>query len=406
MRSYAIEVVAVTEPAIELAGITRSYPVRQGGQNRSYPALDGIDLVVERGELFGLVGPNGSGKTTLAKILSGILRPDGGRGTVNGHDLIGGRRQIQASTTLIKSGGWTGMLHHSTLRNNLRDYGLLAGVDPGVVADRTDGMLKLLELEDKAGELPWHLSAGQRQKLCLAMAGMVRTPLIILDEPTTHLDPLATQDARWFIRRILNEERGQTVLLATHYLDEAEVLCHRVAFLDRGRVVACGTPAELAARAHPGAILELGVGGWASPPDDALTAIAGIRQVRSRLEDPSAGRWRVRVYHDGGSANPTSAILAKLFRKGPGCGGCAPSNRRCTTLTMRWWGGRSRGERRRTAHPRRLELSMAVHAQLPDAGAAPLGPLPFELRPRPVDGAHQLRGLHGDGELPGGGSRA
>jgi len=306
----------VTDLAIELAGITRSYPVRQGGQCRSYPALEGIDLAVERGELFGLVGPNGSGKTTLAKILSGLLRPDGGRGTVNGHDLIGGRRQIQASTTLIKSGGWTGLLHHSTLRNNVRDYGLLAGVDPRAVADRIDTMLRLLELEDKAGELPWHLSAGQRQKLCLAMAGMVRTPLVILDEPTTHLDPLAAQDARWFIRRILNEERGQTILLATHYLDEAEALCDRVAFLDRGRVVACGTPAELAARAHPGAILELGLGGCASRPDDALTAIAGVHGVRSRLEEPASGRWRVRVYHDGGSANPTSAVLAKLASEG------------------------------------------------------------------------------------------
>jgi ABC-2 type transport system ATP-binding protein len=306
----------VSDRVIALAGITRSYPSLQGGKRLRLTALDGIDLVVEQGELFGLVGPNGSGKTTLAKILSGMLCPHAGRGTVNGHDLIAGRRQIQASTTLIKSGGWTGMLHHSTLRDNIRDYGLLAGVAPRTVAQRTEGMLRLLELEDKAGALPWHLSAGQRQKLCLAMAGMVRTPLVILDEPTTHLDPLATQDVRWFIRHILNQERGQTVLLATHYLDEAEALCDRVAFLDRGRVIACGTPAELAARAHPGAILELALQGRASPLDDALSAIVGVREVRSRLDDPSGGRWRIRVYHDGGAANPTSAVLAKLSSEG------------------------------------------------------------------------------------------
>lgn len=300
--------------AIEAQGLVKSFPAKRGagGPRPRHTAVDGVSLTIRQGEFLGLVGANGAGKTTLIKILTGILAPDCGLARVNGFDLATARREVKASSTLIKSGGWTGLLYQTSVLNNIRFYGRLAGLPGPLIERRALEILDVLDLAAKCGELPWYLSAGQRQKACLAMMAIVITPVVFLDEPTAHLDPAAAANVRRFLREVMNRERGQTVFMSTHYLDEAELLCDRVAILDRGRVVACGTPAKLRAAARSGEVLEISVERCSPPAVEALGRLPGVLHVNHRVEDPVMGRYLLRVHARPGGENPTPAVLASL----------------------------------------------------------------------------------------------
>jgi ABC-2 type transport system ATP-binding protein len=206
-------------------------------------AVDGLSFTVESGEVFGLLGPNGAGKTTTVETLEGFRRPDAGRARVLGRDPVSERSALAPSIGLmLQEGGlYPGIRPLEALRLFAAYYD-----DP----DDPDALLDLVGLRASAGTMVRRLSGGQRQRLSLALAVVGRPRVVFLDEPTAGMDP----HARLTTWEVVNglRERGTTVLLTTHAMDEAERLCDRVAIIDAGHLVALGSPDELTAGAGGG----------------------------------------------------------------------------------------------------------------------------------------------------------
>src|SRR6476659_301049 len=205
-------------------------------------AVDGVSFSVRHGEFFGILGPNGAGKTTTLEMVEGIREPDAGRVSVLGESpwprnprlLPRLGVQLQASAFFDKL----------TAREQIRSFGSLYGVP----ASRADEMLEVVGLTDKADTRDEKLSGGQRQRLSIACALVHEPEVVFLDEPTAALDPQARRNL-WDLLRLI-QQRGTTVVYTTHYLDEAEALCDRVAIMDAGRVLALDTPAALVRELH------------------------------------------------------------------------------------------------------------------------------------------------------------
>ncbi|MFB3882715.1 MAG: ABC transporter ATP-binding protein [Armatimonadota bacterium] len=214
---------------------------------RQVVALHDVSLQVRRGEFYTLVGPNGAGKTTLLKLLACLYYPDSGTAWVDGWDIRENRRRVRAACTVARSGGWLGTHYQLTIRQNLLFYARLCGLAELVARSRVDQALSLLGMSELTDEYPWALSAGQAQKMNLAQAFLVRTPIVLLDEPTAHLDPFSAATTRSFIRDTLNRQLGQTIIMTTHVMDEAEVLSDRVGVIDSGKLALEGTPSQLIA---------------------------------------------------------------------------------------------------------------------------------------------------------------
>jgi ABC-2 type transport system ATP-binding protein len=200
-------------------------------------AVDGVSLTVEDGEFFGILGPNGAGKTTTLEIIEGLRQADGGE-----ISLFGQSPWPRNPTLLPRIGVQlqaTAFFERLTAREQLRTFGALYGV-PG---RKADAMLETVGLTDKADTQVEKLSGGQTQRLSIACALVHEPELVFLDEPTAALDPQARRNL-WDVLRAINTD-GRTIVLTTHYMDEAEVLCDRVAIMDRGRVLRSGPPAAL-----------------------------------------------------------------------------------------------------------------------------------------------------------------
>jgi ABC-2 type transport system ATP-binding protein len=233
-------------------------------------ALDRVDLRVPAGSVLGLLGPNGAGKTTLVRILATLLRPDAGRATVAGFDVV---RQAAAVRRLIGlSGQYAAVDGYLTGKENLRMIGRLAGLPRPAAARRADQLLETLDLAQAADRTVRTYSGGMRRRLDVAASLVAHPTVLFLDEPTTGLDPRGRIGLWGTIRALVAE--GTSVLLTTQYLEEADRLADAVVVLDQGRVLAAGTPAQLKARLG-GDRLEL----QAIPGEDPArlaTALAGL----------------------------------------------------------------------------------------------------------------------------------
>jgi ABC-2 type transport system ATP-binding protein len=224
-------------PAIQIAGITKSY-----GENS---VLRGVDFDVARGSIFALLGSNGAGKTTLVKILSTLLRADGGTAAVHGFDVASHAAEVRESISL--TGQFAAVDDILTGRENLVLVAKLRHLDnSGGVADR---LLARFSLTDAGGRKVADYSGGMRRRLDIAMSLIGNPPVVFLDEPTTGLDPQARIEVWGAVRELARG--GTTVLLTTQYLDEAEQLADRIAILHRGRIIVNGTLAELKALLPP-----------------------------------------------------------------------------------------------------------------------------------------------------------
>ncbi|NYE36129.1 ABC-2 type transport system ATP-binding protein [Nocardioides cavernae] len=209
------------------------------------PVLDGLDLAVPAGTVHGLLGPNGAGKTTTVRILTTLLRPDGGRATVAGRDVTTDRAGVRARIGVV--GQYAAVDDVLTGRQNLDMYARLHHLRARAARQRASELLELFGLTAAADRSVGHYSGGMRRRLDLAVS-MVRSPhVLFLDEPTTGLDP-RSRIAVWDAVRDL-ARAGTTVLLTTQYLEEADRLCDRITVVDGGRVAAAGSPAELKDRA-------------------------------------------------------------------------------------------------------------------------------------------------------------
>ncbi|HLF40562.1 MAG TPA: ABC transporter ATP-binding protein, partial [Acidimicrobiia bacterium] len=222
----------MTTPAIEAFDVARTFRPRKSAE---VVALSGVSLEVPRGELFGLLGPNGAGKTTLIKILVTLLLPSSGTARVAGFDVASEPVEVRRRISMVSGGESTGF-GLLTVAEQLFMFSQFHGM-PGRVARARIG--ELLEVVDLAGERNQRvsdLSTGMRQRLNLARGLLTGPEVLFLDEPTVGLDVGAARGLRAYVQRWMAEDPRRTILLTTHYLKEAEELCHRVAIIDRGAI--------------------------------------------------------------------------------------------------------------------------------------------------------------------------
>ncbi len=205
-------------------------------------AVDKLDVSVDSGEIFGLLGPNGAGKTTTINMLCTILQPTGGSAKVNGFDIIKEPMQVRKSIGLVFQD--PSIDDRLTGRENLYMHANLYGVPPGEQKDRIDRILELVELSDRADDLMRTYSGGMRRRLELGR-GLIHYPKVLfLDEPTVGLDP-QTRDHIWKYIKELKKTHDITIVLTTHYMDEADRLCDRIGIIDHGKLIALDTPPKL-----------------------------------------------------------------------------------------------------------------------------------------------------------------
>ena len=204
-------------------------------------AVDDVSLEIKKGELFGLLGPNGAGKTTLIKCISTLLIPDAGTALVSGNDIgkdpLGVRKMLGVLT-----GGERSLYWKLTPIENLQYFAALYGVPRKKTKERIEYLLDLMDLKDKAKDRVEKLSSGMKQKLSLARTLIHDPPILLVDEPTLGLDPYFARFVRDFIKNELHYKLKKTILLTTHYMDEADELCERVAFMNNGKIEALDTP--------------------------------------------------------------------------------------------------------------------------------------------------------------------
>lgn len=228
--------------AIETAGLVKTF-----GETR---AVDGVDLAVPAGTVYGVLGPNGAGKTTTVKMLATLLRPDGGHARVFGHDVVHEADEVRGRVSL--TGQYASVDEDLTGTENLVLLGRLLGHGKAAARERGDQLLAAFGLTDAAAKQVKHYSGGMRRRIDIA-ASILNTPdLLFLDEPTTGLDPRSRNQVWDIVRAVVAQ--GTTVLLTTQYLDEADQLASRIAVIDKGRVIAEGTKGELKASVGAGSV--------------------------------------------------------------------------------------------------------------------------------------------------------
>jgi len=219
-------------------------------------ALDRIDFEIHEGELFGLLGPNGAGKTTTVKILCTLLEPTGGNAFVKGYDVVKDAAEVRKIVNMV-AGGERMLYYRLTGRENLEYFAELYDVPKREIPARVNRLLELVGLSDRADDEVEKYSKGMKQRLQICR-GLINNPeVLFLDEPTLGLDVNIAKDIRKFIREIIVKEEGKTVLLTTHYMFEAEEMCDRVGFLNKGKLVAVGCPEELKRKMPSGFSIEM-----------------------------------------------------------------------------------------------------------------------------------------------------
>jgi ABC-2 type transport system ATP-binding protein len=293
-----------TSLAIETSGLVKAF-----GKNR---AVDGLDLAVPAGTVYGVLGPNGAGKTTAVRMLATLLRPDGGEARVFGHDVLREADAVRRRVSL--TGQYASVDEDLTGTENLVLLGRLLGHRKRAAGDRARQLLDAFGLTDAADRQVKKYSGGMRRRLDIA-ASILNTPdLLFLDEPTTGLDPRSRNQV-WDIVRIV-VAHGTTVLLTTQYLDEADRLAGRIAVIDHGKVIAEGTPGELKSSIGAGTVhLRLREARQRPEAERVLAAALG---APVQLEaDPVALTARVAGQgSDRGAAEQASRALAELARSG------------------------------------------------------------------------------------------
>ncbi|HET9442266.1 MAG TPA: ATP-binding cassette domain-containing protein [Acidimicrobiales bacterium] len=261
--------------AIETEGLVKVF-----GPTR---AVDGVDLAVARGTVYGVLGPNGAGKTTTIRMLATLLRPDAGRALVFGHDVVKEADAVRRCVSL--TGQFASVDEELTGRENLVLLARLLGMARGPAAERAAELLEAFGLAEAADRLVREYSGGMRRRLDVAGSIVVTPELLFLDEPTTGLDPRSRNQVWQIVRALVAE--GTTVLLTTQYLDEADQLAGRIAIIDHGKVIAEGTSAQLKARVGS-ATLHLRLHDPARRPDAARILGAVLGQEPRPGSDPAS----------------------------------------------------------------------------------------------------------------------
>ncbi|WP_199039739.1 ATP-binding cassette domain-containing protein [Glycomyces salinus] len=296
---------------IETKGLKKTFKSR----GKEVEAVRGVDLAVKEGEIFGLLGPNGAGKTTTMRMLSTLIEPSEGRAVVCGSDLASDPAAVRRDIGYVgQEGGTWGEV---TARDELIMQGRLYGASKRASAARAETVLESFQLTEFADRNVKTYSGGQKRRLDIALGVMHEPKLLFLDEPTTGLDP-QSRAHMWDEVRALRE-RGTAVFLTTHYLDEADALCDRIAIIDHGEIVAEGTPLSLKKEVS-GDVVAVGVGGGADEAKNLLAAKDFVNEIEAGEADPATGVAVLRLYVEDGSA-----AMPELLRSLDGAGIAAAS---------------------------------------------------------------------------------
>ena len=226
--------------AIDVRSLRRTYKV--GATGKEVVGLNDVSLQINQGEVHGLLGPNGAGKTTLVKVLSTILLPSSGEVKVLGHDVVLEPKKVRAVIGLLL-GGDKGLYSKLTARQNLEYWAALYDVPFSETSKRVDKLIQRVGLAGKADSKAETFSRGMKQRLHLARAMISDAPILFFDEPTLGMDPIAARDFRKLITELKSE--GKTLLIATHDMAEAEIVCDRVTLIDKGKILAVEPPQSL-----------------------------------------------------------------------------------------------------------------------------------------------------------------
>lgn len=296
-----------TRAAVRIRGLVKTYPASRGRRGTepspAVRACDGVSLDIGAGEIFGLLGPNGAGKSTLVRQLTGLLRPDSGSVDVLGHDLV--RHPDRAARLLSYLGQESSALDELTVGLAAETTGRLRGLDVAAARRERDAVLGELGLGELADRPLNRLSGGQRRLACVASALVGERPLLVLDEPTTGMDPVARR-AVWSAVDRRRTERGATVVLVTHNVIEAETVLDRVAVLDRGQVIACDTPGGLKSMVGEDVRLELV---WRDRAPVEVPEIAALGENAAVM----GRRWTLRLAPDAARAAVTVVTDGPAF---------------------------------------------------------------------------------------------
>ncbi|MBK9715473.1 MAG: ATP-binding cassette domain-containing protein [Kouleothrix sp.] len=270
----------------------------------TFVAVQGVSFSIHEGEIFGLLGPNGAGKTTTIRMLSTLLQPSGGTATINGYDvgrqagLV--RQNLGAVLTGERSIYWK-----LTGRENLEYFAALYHLPPAVAKRRVAELLERLELTSRADENVERYSSGMKQRIAIAKALLAGPPVLLLDEPTIGLDPQSARNLRELIGEIKQE--GRTILLTTHYMEEADQLCDRVGIIDLGRIIALDTPANLKRSIKQLDVVQLEVEGYDPALTDALSGLPSVQHAAARYLDEQRV-WSLAIH-----TSDSRSILPRLI---------------------------------------------------------------------------------------------
>src|SRR5919109_427507 len=293
---------------VEARDLHRTYRTLTGTLRRKWKSVEavrGASFEIERGELFGLLGPNGAGKTTTIKMLITLLIPTSGTARVLGYDVVKDAREVRKRIGYV-FGGERGVYERLSGYDNLRYFAELYGVPPKEIRPRIDYLLELVGLKGREQERAEGYSRGMKQRLHIARGLLHDPPVVFLDEPTIGLDPVGARELRATIASLT--AAGKTVLLATHYMFEADALCDRIAVISRGEIVAEGTPRQLKSRVAEGRVVEIEVYGLPEGTTDRVREVPGVLGVSVEEREQA----QVLIVQTKPEAELTQAILGTL----------------------------------------------------------------------------------------------
>src|SRR5512138_1286932 len=302
----------MTELAIEARQLVKKFPARAGTGDKGseaspkqkrgllrkrapktmFTAVHGVDLQIQRGEIFGLLGPNGAGKSTTIRMLCTLLEPTSGTATVNGFDVVKQANEVRRNLGTVLAGERS-IYWKLTGRENLEYFAALYHIPSAIAKKRVDELLERMELRERANELVEKYSTGMRQRIAISKALLARPPILLLDEPTLGLDPQAARRVRELVAELKQE--GHTILLTTHYMEEADQLSDRIGIIDAGKVIALDTPEGLKRRIDQQEIIRLELTGWHDEIAEKLKSITGIEHMTTRQQG-EADLWEVNLH--------------------------------------------------------------------------------------------------------------
>ena len=295
--------------------MSKIFETKEGPLLRKVPkkvvAVDGISFGVPKGEIFGLLGPNGAGKTTTIKMLCTLITPTSGDAFVNGYSVARDQQKVRENLGVMLTGERT-LYWKLTGRENLEYFAALYHLDPLDVRKRIDELLDLVGLKQHEDMLVENYSTGMRVRLSFAKAILNDAPVLLFDEPTASLDPQSSRLIRDTIRGLKRE--GHAIILTTHNMEEADLLSDRVAIIDRGSIVALGSPSELKEKVKSSDVIEIEARNLSDRTVDAIETFSEVSKVAVTADPHSSEKGSLRIHAEKGK-EVLPKILEFLVRK-------------------------------------------------------------------------------------------